>query len=224
MAALAVVGLIAGAYFLGKGSSGVSSANVTASERTPAAPSNSSTPLPSTAPTPNPSPTPPQETATFSGAASSDQGYLCPPGTVRITSEEKRQVLAFWNQSAEIWNAILDSIEQFDTAIPSPYTFDNARASGAFRSEAARHRDVLNREINELVALRAAGIPEIARAMSLRVGDLYDLLRLMISNQLQGINSGNVSAWNYSVDLQDRRDDYIARAETEIVWLCGWLK
>jgi hypothetical protein len=60
--------------------------------------------------------------------------------------------------------------------------------------------------------------------MSLREGDLYDLMRLIAQNLSNSVETGNVSTWNYAVDLQGRTDSYLANAEREIIAVCNDLR
>src|SRR3972149_654299 len=135
---LALSAAVRGAYLLGR----------TGSDKDEAVPpasliGSTSTPPPTS--TPRPSPTP--EIVHAAGASSTGEEYLCPGGFVTITSTEKRQVMEFWNDAADIWNAIVNSMDAFALHIPDPFTYDNARASSAFRQAAAQHLQVLNSEI-----------------------------------------------------------------------------
>ena len=170
-----------------------------------------------------PTSTPVIEALRATGATGADSGVLCPEGLVLITSEEKRQVLDYWNFSAETWNTINASIDALNAAVPAPFTYDNALNSQRFRAAAAAHLSVVNREINALVARRAADIPDRVRPMSLREGDLYDLERLVTDYIVRSLNAGDPSLWNASVDLQGRTEQYMQRAEAEILAVCDYL-
>ena len=177
-------------------------------------------------PTAVPTSIPPTATpivAPLSGAIGTED-TLCPAGYVTIDSPETREVLNFWNRSADIWNAIIDAQESFGYSIPAPFTFDAARTSPVFRQGVKQYLSVLNQRIDELVNVRASGIPERVRPMSLREGDLYDLMRLIAQNLSNSVETGNVSTWNYAVDLQGRTDSYLANAEREIIAVCNDLR
>lgn len=210
---------LGGAYAIGRNSDPDSpDRQVLVLTSTPEAP-QTATAQPTATPVP-PTPTPLVQAVQAAGAGANYD--LCPPRTVFITSQEKNDALDYWNFSAEIWNAVVQSETNLDTAIPQPLTYENARASAAFRDALNTHLALLNAQINVLVNRRALGVPDRVHAMSLREGDYYDYQRVLIQRMLGGMN-GDIGVWNSAVDLAQRSDEYGRAAEAEIRVVCAYL-
>jgi hypothetical protein len=59
--------------------------------------------------------------------------------------------------------------------------------------------------------------------MSLREGDFYDLERTIFERTVRSLNTADVQLWNSTIELEQRRGDYLERLETEILSMCEYL-
>jgi len=118
----------------------------------------------------------------------------------------------------------VESETQLNTAIPSPFTLENAAASGAFLTEARRHEEVVLTAIDNLIALRAQGIHTQTREMSLQQGSFYDLERLTIQSTIAAIENFDAATWNEGVFLEEQRTVYLDSAGAEMAAVCGLIK
>lgn len=215
---------------------------ISTATRTPTAtraiPEVTTTPTPTATNTPTPMPTasatPRGTTAPATGptvqplaidpALGRQEGVLCEAGISTSEDESKRRAVRSWNQITAIWNRVVESEGRLNSAIPSPFTLENAAASDTFLDEVRRHQGVVLQAIDELVALRAAGIHTRTREMSLRQGDFYDLERLTIQETIDGIVNLDVDAWNGSAFLEAQRTSYLESARVEMRTICEFVK
>ncbi|HEU0073628.1 MAG TPA: hypothetical protein VFS30_06420 [Dehalococcoidia bacterium] len=149
--------------------------------------------------------------------------YVCAAGSTSTTDASLRRAVRSWNQMTAIWNRVVESEGALNAAIPSPFTLENAAASATFLSEARRHEGVVLAAIDELVALRAAGIHTRTREMSLRQGDFYDLERLTVQQTIAGVTNLDAAKWNGAASLEAQRSSYLETARAEMRAACAYL-
>jgi hypothetical protein len=186
------------------------------------------TPSPTPAPTATPQGTPgaglTEPPLDILAALGRDEPFICEAAVSVSQDGSKRRAVTSWNQLTGIWNRLAESEGQLNAAIPSPFTLENAAASEGFLNEARRHEQAVLTAIDELVALRAAGIHTVTREMSLQQGDFYDLERLTIQSTIAGVANQDVDAWNEGVFLEEQRQAYLESARTEMRAVCDFVK
>jgi len=198
------------------------------------APTSTATPTPTATATPSPTatpsgeatvtPTPGKAPIDLDGALGRVEAYVCEPGVSTSQDDSERRAVRSWNQITEIWNRVVESEGRLNATIPAPFTLENAAASGTFLDEARRHEDVVVSAIDDLVALRAAGIHTLTREMSLSQGDFYDLERLTVQQTIAGVANNDVEEWNAAVFLEGQRTSYLETARGEMQAVCAALK
>jgi len=188
------------------------------------------TPVPTSTPTATPTPTPTEEATPgkqpldIEGALGRTEAYICEPAVSTSQDDSKRRAVRSWNQITAIWNSVVESEGRLNSAIPSPFTLENAAASDSYLAEARRHEGVVIAAIDDLVALRGSGIHTETREMSLRQGNFLDLERLTIQQTIQGVANKDVEEWNAAVILEGERNSYLESARAEMRVVCEFLK
>jgi hypothetical protein len=188
------------------------------------------TPVPTSTPTPEPTTeataeaTPGKAPLEIDGALGRTEAYICEAGVSTSQDDSKRRAVRSWNQITAIWNSVVESEGRLNSAIPSPFTLENAAASDTYLAEARRHESVVLAAIDDLVALRASGIHTETREMSLLQGNFFDLERLTIQQTIQGVANNDAEEWNASVLLEGQRNSYLESARAKMRAVCEFIK